>query len=105
DMCALFLRPVEHRDHGQVEHAASLEGQLLTAPYRTPAVLSHQILERLVEVVRICGRCIDIPLAEHGGPDFASLVISVLIQRDSLFSAALYPCLELTAAPRRSWWR
>ena len=73
DVGAQFLRPVEHGDHRQVQHAAGLERQPVATPHRTPAVLGDQILKRFVEFVRIGRRRVDVRLAEHGRADLPPL--------------------------------
>ena len=79
DVRPQFVRPVEDRDHGEVEHAAGLARQFLAAPDRAPAIFGHQFLKGLVEIVGILQRIGDIGLAQHGFPNFQSLVVRLLV--------------------------
>ena len=84
DVRAQFVRPVEDRDHGEVEHAAGLARQFLAAPDRAPAIFGEQFLERLVEVVDVLQGVVDIGLAEHGFANFQALVVRFLVHDVSL---------------------
>src|SRR3954451_2721481 len=79
EVSAQFMRPVQDRDHGDVEHAAGLLRQLLAAPHRTPAVFVEQVLERRVETVDVLQRVGDIGLAEHRFANPQSLVVQFLV--------------------------
>src|SRR6185312_5061216 len=57
-MRAQFVRPVQDRDHGDVEHAAGLARQFVTAPHRAPAILVEQVLEWRVEAVDVFQRVV-----------------------------------------------
>src|SRR5262249_44749581 len=74
-----LVRPVENRNHGQIEHAAGLARQSLPAPDRAPAVFGNQFLKRLVEVVGIFQRVGDVSFAQHCFPDLQSPVMRLLV--------------------------
>src|SRR5690348_16998190 len=57
---AQLVRTVEDRDHREVEHAARLARQALAAPDRAPTVFVEDVLQRLVEVVDVLHRRIDV---------------------------------------------
>src|SRR5438105_10591744 len=77
DVHAQLVRPVEDRDHGEVEHAAGLARQFVAAPHRAPAIFGDQFLERPVEIVDVLQRIVDIGLAEHGFAHFQALVVGL----------------------------
>jgi hypothetical protein len=74
-----FVRPVQDRDHREVEHAAGLARQFLAAPDRAPAIFGDQLLERLVEIVGIFQRIGDIGLAQYRFTNFQALVVRLRI--------------------------
>jgi hypothetical protein len=78
------VRPVQNRDHRQIEHAAGLARQFLAAPHRAPAVFGHQFLERLVEIIGVFQGVGDIGLAQHRLADFQPLVVCLLVHDFSL---------------------
>src|SRR6202034_3086281 len=84
DMGPQFVLPVEDRNHRQIEHAAGLARQFLTAPDRTPAIFGDQFLERLVELVGIFQGVGDIGLAQYRFANFQSLVVGLLVHNVSL---------------------
>jgi hypothetical protein len=49
-----FMRTVERRQHGQIDHAPRTSIKSRAAPNLSPAILSHKFLERTREIV--CGR-------------------------------------------------
>src|SRR5258708_10410647 len=66
DVHPQLMRPVENRDHGQIEHAAGLARQFLPAPHRAPAIFGNQFLKRLVEFIGVLQGVGDVSLAQHG---------------------------------------
>jgi hypothetical protein len=74
-MGAQFMRTVQDRNHGDVEHAAGLARQLLATPHGSPAIFVQKILQRLVETVDVLQRIADIGLAQHRLADFQALVV------------------------------
>src|SRR5260370_14413872 len=85
DVHPQFMRPVEDRDHGKIEHAAGLARQLLAAPHRAPAIFGNQFLERLVEIVGVFERIGDIFLAQYRFAYFQPLVLRFLFHTLSFF--------------------
>src|SRR6516162_10406484 len=69
DMQLELVFAVERRQHGEVEHAAGLVRQSVTAPYRAPAIFGQELLERLDKRVARAQRLVDILLAKHRGTD------------------------------------
>jgi hypothetical protein len=74
-----FVRPVQDRDHREVEHAAGLARQLLAAPHRAPAIFGEHFLERTVEVVDVLQGVVDISLAKHRLANFQSLFVGFFV--------------------------
>src|SRR6266436_9207455 len=85
DVHPQFMRPVEDRDHRQIEHAAGLARQLLAAPHRAPAVFGDQFLEWLVEIVGILQGVRNIGLTEHRFAYFQSLIVGFLVHTAPLW--------------------
>src|SRR5579883_184462 len=76
---AQLVRPVEDRDHREVEHAARLARQAFAAPHGAPAIFVEDVLQWLVEIVHILHRGIDILVAEHGPAHAEPLVMHRLV--------------------------
>src|ERR1051325_7149223 len=97
DVQLQFMRPIEDRDHREIEHRALFLAQALAAPAGAPAILADELLERPVEVVRVLHRVLDILLAEHLGADAQSGLVSLLVHGNVLlvffreFSMSDYP--------------
>src|SRR5579864_1092845 len=84
EMRAQFVRPVQDRDHRDVEHAAGLARQFLAAPHGAPAIFVQHLLERLVEAVDAFQGIADIGLAKHGLANLQALVVHFLVHRGLL---------------------
>src|ERR1051326_22170 len=102
-MRAQLMRPVEDRDHRQVEHAARLERQTLATPDSTPAVFVEDVLERLIEVVDVLERVVDILVAQHLAADAESLVVHGLVHGGSSVVAARGALGGRGTLPDRGW--
>src|SRR5262249_44870988 len=74
-----LVRPVENRDHGEVEHAARLERQAFATPDRAPAIFVEDVLQRTVEVIDVLVRGVDIDVAEHLAANAHALVVHGLV--------------------------
>src|SRR5689334_7318081 len=79
-----FVRPVEGRDHRQVDHAAFLERQTLTAPDMTPAILGDHFLQWPGEIVGVLDGTIDVGFAQHLGADLQAFFVFFVVHSDCL---------------------
>src|ERR1041384_576876 len=98
DVQLQLVRPVEDRDHREIEHRALLLAQALAAPAGAPAVLADKLLERPVEVVRVLHRALDILLAEHFGADAQSGLVSLLVHGNVLLVFGSFPMSDYPGA-------
>src|SRR5215471_5779801 len=78
-MRAQLVRTVEDADHREIEHAAGLERQALAPPDRAPAIFVEHVLQRLIEIVDVLERGVDIGVAQHLAADAEPLVVHCLV--------------------------
>jgi hypothetical protein len=73
----------ERGDHAEIEYAALAARQRLVRPAEAPAVFAHDFLERLVEVVGVLHRAVDVFVAQHFAPHGESGIHQLLVHRFS----------------------
>jgi len=76
-----LVGPIERADHGEIDEAAVATRQALASPDRAPAVLGHELLQRLREGIGGGQRPLDVFMAQHGLADRKSALVEILVHR------------------------
>src|SRR5437870_13922464 len=106
-MEADLVRPVQRRQHGEVEHTARLLIEPGPVPDLAPAPFGDELLERLGECVGVRDRAVDIFSAEHLPPhrqtSVKKLAVSAIISHlvSSIPRSRQYAASSAKLPPRR----
>jgi hypothetical protein len=87
-----FMRTIERGEKAEHVEAALAVREALASPRRTPAVLSDELLEVLIEVVDILEGVVDVVIAKDLAPDLQAHVVP-------FFRHHIPPCVDRAHRP------